>query len=630
MCGICGVVSKDTRPVDEQVLRTMADIMFHRGPDDEGYHLQDHIGFGFRRLSIVDLAHGHQPMCNEDGTVWIVFNGEIYNYKELFEDLVKRGHQFRTHCDTEVIVHLYEEWGIDCVDKLRGMFAIGIYDGRNHKTFLIRDYFGIKPLYYANTDKALIFSSDIKSILTTGFITPQVDLQAFSDFLSFQYVPEPRTMLSGISKLPPAHYLEIDGDLVKLREYWRAEFEPDESRSLAYFTEGIEAQLRASVDRHSKADVPRGAFLSSGIDSTVIASLLREQGQLKTFSIGFENTEARHDELPLAEQTAQALGTEHYSVRTSAAEYRDELARLVSFQEDPVADPSSIALYFVSKAASEHVKVMLSGEGADEIFGGYPIYHEPVSLRGLANRPAWQRTALRKFASVLPYGLKGKSFLERGTTDLERRFIGDAKIFSDEVKGQLLSDKVPLAALAPCFAVTDRFYARTQYLDDITRMQDIDIHTWLPGDILMKADKMTMANSIELRVPFLDRDVFEFAARIPTRFRIHEQQTKYALRESVKGIVPEQIRKRAKLGFPVPLRSWLRHELLEYVQELFATSAARSYFNMAYVESMLEQHCKHVRDFSRELWVVVIFMLWHHAFIESPVWSPVTAMTHTD
>lgn len=621
MCGICGVVGKHANPVEEHVLRAMTDMMIHRGPDDEGFHVQDHVGFGFRRLSIVDLAHGHQPMCNEDGSVWIVFNGEIYNYDVLYDELVQRGHQFRSHCDTEVIIHLYEELGIECLDRLRGMFAFAIYDARQKLTYLARDYFGIKPLYYTDTPEGLVFASEIKSLLASGYVEPRVDMQAFVDYLSFQYVPDPRTMFAGISKLPPAHYIEIRAGQASLHEYWRAEFEPDDSISLETFTEGIAAHLTASVNRHSRADVPRGAFLSSGVDSTVIASLLNRQERVKTFSIGFDNPEAHHDELPYAAQTADILGTEHYSTKISAEDYRSELERLVYYQEDPVADPSSIALYFVSRLASEQVTVMLSGEGADEIFGGYPIYHEPVSLRGFRSLSGWQKRALRSVAQVLPYGMKGRSFLERGSTDLERRFIGDAKIFSDSVKAELLSQKVPLRALAPCFAVTDFYYARTRHLDDITRMQDIDMHTWLPGDILMKADKMTMANSIELRVPFLDRDVFEFAARIPTRFRIHDETTKYALREAVKKLVPDEVRRRPKLGFPVPLRGWLRNELLEYVQDLFATSSARSYFNMAYVEHLLAQHKAHARDHSRELWVVIIFMLWHDVFVEETLAS---------
>lgn len=615
MCGICGLVGKHGTAVDEGILQAMTQAIIHRGPDDEGHFIHGAAGLGFRRLSIVDLAHGHQPLSNEDGTVWIVFNGEIYNYKPLREYLLSAGHKFRTETDTEVIVHLYEEEGIDCVKKLRGMFAIAIYDTRKRELYLARDYFGIKPLYYAHTGQGVVFGSEVKSILASGWINSEVSAQALWNFFTFQYVPDPDTMFQGVHKVPPGHYLVWNDEKLSVRPYWKVEFRPDDSKSLSYFAEGITERLRESVQAHLTGDVPRGAFLSSGIDSTAIVSLMREQESVQTFSIGFEGAPEELNELTLARETARYLGTDHHNVWIDAKRYQDELPRLVYYQEDPVADASAMALYFVSEVASSFVKVVLSGEGADELFAGYPIYHEPLSLRMFDYLPLWLRRALGRVARVLPYGMKGKSFLHRGSLPLERRFIGNAQIFTEDAKAELLRLS-GLGEVTSAFSVTDPYYQQSRHLDDVTRMQYVDVHTWLPGDILMKADKMTMANSLELRVPFLDKEVFEFASTVPLKYRLAGGTTKYALRQAMKGIVPEFVYNRPKLGFPVPIRHWIRKEMLDFVWDVVRSSKTDAFINRSYVENLIQEHVHGGRDHWREIWTVLNFMLWHQIFVE--------------
>lgn len=616
MCGICGIVEKSGQSVDETTLRLMTDAMIHRGPDDDGYHVDQSVGLGFRRLSIVDVAHGHQPIANEDGSVWVVMNGEIYNYQELLRGLSTAGHQFRSQSDTEVVVHLYETYGIDCLTRLRGMFALAIYDAREETVYLARDYFGIKPLFYANRADRFLFSSDLKSLLASGDVDRRIELQSLWNYLTFQYVPDPFTMFSGITKVPAGHYVQVNRAKTSLHRYWQAEFQPDETKPLSWFVEGVRAKLRESVKCHLTGEVPRGAFLSSGVDSSAIAALMMQEEPVRTFSVGYEDAGGFTDELALAAETARQLGTDHHSVIVSAKQYLDHVPQVIFNQEDPLADPSAIALHFVAELASAHVTVVLSGEGADEVFGGYPIYHEPLSLRPFAYAPTRVREAMGRLATRLPHGLKGRSFLERGSVPLERRFIGNAKIFSDELKHTLLQSAYPFHAMQSSFTVTDPIYDGHRDLDDVTRMQDIDIHTWLAGDILAKADKMTMAHSLELRVPFLDRDLFEFAATIPTKYRVCGGQTKFALRQAVADLLPESVTNRPKLGFPVPLRQWLRGPMLDFVMTTFHAAAAHDYFDVSVLDDMVRQHVSQRRDRSREIWVILTFLLWHQIFME--------------
>lgn len=619
MCGICGVMEKEGIPVDKDMLCRMAHVMSHRGPDDEGYYVDGSVGLGFRRLSIIDVKHGHQPMANEDHSIWVIFNGEIYNHKELRDRLIEKGHQFRTNTDTEVIVHLYEEKGISCLDVLRGMFAFAIWDQRKQELYIVRDHFGIKPLYYTQQNGTLLFASELKGLLSTGKIDTTLNIQSIWNYFTFQYVPDPNTVFANISKVPPAHYLHVKQGKLTLRKYWEPIFSPDYTKPLAYYVEGLEHTLRESVRLHMNADVPQGAFLSSGVDSSAIVALMHElTGSVETFSVGFEGAYAEMGELALARSTSRLFETHHSETEISAGMFQNSLFDIIEMLEEPIADPSVLGLFFVSKLASSRVKVVLSGEGADELFAGYPIYHEPRSLKIFSVMPTWIREGLGRAAAILPEGVKGRGFLQRGATPIERRFLGNAYIFSEDAKGELLMgyrDK-----LQNSFSMTDAIYQNTKHLDDITRMQMVDLHTWLPGDILMKADKMTMAHSIELRVPFLDREVFDFAAKIPHEYRIVGKSTKHVLRQAVSRILPKEIYDRPKLGFPVPYRQWLRSDLRDFVWD--AISSVDGMINRSYLQNIMEEHCTGKRDWGRELWTAMTFIIWHKKHREKSYMLP--------
>jgi len=617
MCGICGIFAKTGEPVNKVCLQRMTQVMRHRGPDQEGYFLDTTIGLGFRRLSIIDLNTGDQPMANENNTIQVVFNGEIYNHRELRQKLMSKGHTFRTQSDTEVIVHLYEDKGISFLNDLRGMFALALWDANTHELYLARDPFGIKPLYYTENSGSVLFASELKSLMASGQVPKHLNRQAMWNYFTFQYIPDPHTILSNVHKVPPAHYLHIRHSSSTLHAYWEATFQPDESKPLSHFTEGIAHTLRDSVALHMNADVPYGALLSSGVDSSAIVALMRERAaQVKTFSVGFSGAPQHMNELAAARQTAAFLGTEHTDIEITSREFQDQLPRLLGYLEEPLADASAHALYYVSKLASDSVKVILSGEGADELFGGYPIYHEPTSLKMFSMFPPWLRTFLGSSAQHLPVGWKGRSFLQRGSVALERRFVGNAFIFNEEMKQQLFLSGHSSGELDTSFSVTDPIYNRTQHLDDITRMQIVDIQTWLPGDILMKADKMSMINSLELRVPFLDREVFDFAATIPTKFRVSGNTTKLAFRKSMANILPEPIRTRPKLGFPVPTRQWLRTDMKDAVWDVFQSPTTSEFFHRPFIERLMREHCDGTADNGRELWTIYTFLIWYNMFMQ--------------
>lgn len=615
MCGICGIAEREGRPVDETSLDRMMAAMVHRGPDDAGKAMCGSVGLGFRRLAILDLEQGHQPMANEDGTIWTLVNGEIYNYRELRRELLDRGHRLHSHCDAEVVAHLYEEGGMDFVHRLRGMFAVAVYDRRREDLYLVRDHFGIKPLYYAQADGRLLFASEVRSILASGTVRPAVDPQSLWHYLSFQYVPDPATMFRGISKLAPAHYLHWHDGAIRTVRYWRYEFRPDPSIPLPEVAQAVREGLRESVNRHTASDVPLGAYLSSGIDSSAVVALLRERGPLDTFSVGFSGDHGQVNELAQAEATARLLDTRHHPVWVSARRYQECWPRIVASQEDPIADPSAPALYFLAEAAKPHVTVVLSGEGADELFGGYPIYAEPHALRAFEHLSDPMRRALGDAARHLPAGMKGRGFLERGSLPLRRRYLGNAKMFSEEEKRVLMREAAPATGWESSHDLLAPLYDATEGMDDVTRMQTVDGHTWLPGDILMKADKMAMAHSVELRVPFLDREVFRIASAIPASYRISHGTTKYVLRQALKGILPPHLVNRPKLGFPVPIRHWLRHEMRDFAYDVIRSSSGE-FLDRGYLEQLLGKASRHVVNRDRKLWTVLTFLLWHREFIE--------------
>ncbi|MFD7520662.1 asparagine synthase (glutamine-hydrolyzing) [Paenibacillus chitinolyticus] len=623
MCGITGVMYFEDREPSVSMLQQMTDVIHHRGPNDSGFWTENRIGLGFRRLSIIDIAEGHQPLCNEDESVWIIFNGEIYNYKSLRSMLQDRGHVFRTNSDTEVIVHLYEEFGDECVKHLRGMFGFAIWDRRKKQLFAARDHFGIKPFYYQYNDRQLLFGSEIKSLVASGSVNPSIRTESLMNYLTFQYVPEPNTMFEGIQKLPPAHYIKasFDGEM-SIHRYWDPMFEPVD-RPFGEYVEQIRETLKDSVVHHMVSDVERGCFLSSGIDSTAIAAHMRQIEPIRTFSVGFEGP---NNETLIAAETAKALGTEHYSKIITREDFFNTLPKAVWHQDEPVADPSAIALYHVAQLAREHVTVTLSGEGADELFGGYRIYREPLSLAPLESLPLSVRRMLHRLVKMLPAGMKGRNYLLRGTTPLEERFLGNAKIFTEDMKAEVLRvDSEMFKRYQNPFQIAAQYYDKTKHQDPVTRMQYIDMNLWMPGDILMKADKMTMAHSLELRVPLLDKELFEVARRIPTKYRIAEGTTKHIFRKAMEGIVPDFILNRPKLGFPVPLRDWLKGPTGSTMVEQIKASGIEDYVKIDAIERMAKLHQNGQGDYARRLWTIYMFALWHATYMQETTKKAVAA-----
>lgn len=605
MCGLCGFTGE---LVDrETYLRQMTEKIIHRGPDSDGFYTDADIAMGFRRLSIIDLGAGDQPLYNEDKTLVLTFNGEIYNYKALRAELLEKGHIFVTESDSEVLLHGFEEWGEELLPRLRGMFGFAIWNTEKKELFLARDPFGIKPMHYTRlADGRLVYGSEIKSILTHPDVKKEFNPAALDGYLSFQYSVPDETFFRDIYCLPPAHCLWYRGGEVTLHRYFDPMFAPDEDMTLDETVEEIDRAFTDSVEAHRISDVEVGCFLSSGVDSSFVASYF---GGQKAFTVGFDNGQ-HYNESNYAAELAKEVGIEHYVHIISEEEYWASLPKVQYYLDQPLADPSCVALYFVSKLAAEHVKVVLSGEGADELFGGYRIYHEPYSLRGYQRLPRFLRKFLAACAARLP-DFKGKSFLMRGAQTLEERFIGNAKMFTEKEKARLLRD---IPATDPT-EKTRAFYAQTAGQDDVTRMQYLDINRWMVGDILLKADRMSMAHSLELRVPFLDREVFKVASRIPVRHRIAAGTTKYAMRLAAERHIPASAAEKPKLGFPVPIRVWLREEkYYNTVKAAFTSPTAAQFFNTSELLSMLDAHFAGKKDNSRKIWTVYMFLVWYDVY----------------
>lgn len=613
MCGINGIYSFKKLPIEIEALQRMASLMTHRGPDDDGIVVDRYAGMSFRRLSIIDKTGANQPLFNEDRSLMLVCNGEIYNYKTLRQELINKGHTFRSDGDVETIIHLYEEYGIDCVDHLRGMFAFILWDSKKEQFFAARDHFGIKPFYFWFNNDKLVCSSELKSVLNEGVGPFKLDEQSLLHYLSFQYVPEPATMVEGVNKLPAGYRLIARGSELTVEEYWKAEFEPTEERE-DQVRENIKSALTESVQLHRQSDEPVGSFLSSGIDSTAIAALLRKSGPLKTFSVGFED--AGINECDIARETAKILGTEHYEWSLSEDDFFESVETAVWHQDDPVADPSAIPLYLLSQMASKHVKVVLSGEGADEFFGGYRIYQEPLSLQYFQWLTPSMKQTVREKLKFLP-DFYGKNYLTRAMTPIEDRFIGNAKIFTDDVFDVVREDiRVRSNICETAFQRVKPYYEAAADYDDVTKMQIIDTNFWLPGNILAKADKMSMAHSLELRVPFVDRSVFDVARKISVQGKVDRKTTKRLFREAMKGIVPEHVLNRPKLGFPVPLRHWLRGERGKVCMLFILESGLNQYINETYVTKLFEEHQRGTSDHSRKIWCLYILAQWHVQYLE--------------
>ena len=612
MCGFVGFTNKIAD--DGTQLLGMMDKIVHRGPDSSGQYVDENIALGFRRLSIIDLEAGEQPMFNEDKSLVVIFNGEIYNHRELRRELLAAGHVFSTsHSDTEVLLHAYEQYGPDFVKELRGMFAFVIYDKKSGKLFGARDMFGIKPLYYTFQKESFIFGSEIKSFLLHPDFEKALNEDALSHYLSFQYSPTEETFFKGVYKLPPSHYFEYDGKEFTKTRYWRPEFEAVEG-SIDYYSDKINAAVRESVAAHKIADVEVGSFLSSGIDSSYIAEAAKVD---KTFTVGFESPDGnRYNEIDFAKKFADTIGVENISKIITPEEYWGSFADIQYTMDEPLADPAAIALYFVSKLASEHVKVVMSGEGADELFGGYRIYQEPITLTSYDALPFALRRFVSKAITLLHVPkVHGVNYLIRRGQTIEERFIGNANIFSKKEREKiLLRGKNSVAPQLLC----KKFYDEVADKDTVTKMQYLDINMWLMGDILLKADKTSMANSLELRVPFLDKKVMELAEQIPLYCRVNRKSTKLALRKAAEKTLPKVTAEKDKLGFPVPIRVWLKEDkYYEIVKERFLSDAAKNFFKTNKLVAMLDRHRSGKEDLSRKIWTVYTFLVWYNKYFEN-------------
>ena len=608
MCGICGFTGEI---IDrEQILKSMTDVIVHRGPNSEGFFSTAEISMGFRRLSIIDLAEGNQPIFNEDKTLVLTFNGEIYNYKELRTELLSAGHKFVTNTDSEVLIHGFEEWQEGLLNKLRGMFAFAIFNTVDGSLFLARDFFGIKPLHYTIVDGQLVYGSEIKSILQFPKVEKKFNRRALDKYLSFQYSVPPETFFENIFCLLPGHYAWFKDGQLEITRYFEATFEPNENLTLDEAVEKIESAFEESVIKHKESDVEVGCFLSSGVDSSYVSTYFAGQ---KAFTVGFDSDE-KYNEIGFAKGLAEKIGLEHYSKVISDEEFWSNIAHVQYIMDQPLADPSCIALYFVSKLASEHVKVVLSGEGADELFGGYNIYHEPLSLRRYQKIPRFFRRALAAIVEAIPANFIGKNFIIRGSKELPERFIGNAFMFSEKDKKQLLKDSS--LATAPQ-EVCEDFYRKSCHYDDVTRMQHLDINLWMVGDILLKADRMSMANSLELRVPFLDKELFKVARTLPNKLKVNNENTKFALRRAALKHLPQLTANKKKLGFPVPTRVWLRQEkYYNIVKEMFCSESAEEFFNVDVLLRYLDEHFQNKADNSRKIWTTYVFLVWYNVYFD--------------
>ncbi len=604
MCGIVGFA--DHLPNKKEIIEEMKEAIIHRGPDSDGTYLDDDIALGFRRLSIIDLSSGDQPIFNEDETKVVMFNGEIYNYQEIRKDLIEKGHTFRTHADTEVILHGFEEYGAEILQQLRGMFAFVIWDRVEKKMFLARDFFGIKPMYYAVMGGSLLFGSEIKAFLHHPKFEKKLNHDVLENYLTYQYSPGADTFFEGVKCLPPAHYMTYEDGKVTLKRYWEPQFEEAEDPlDLETWAAKIEEVMKDSVAAHKISDVEVGSFLSSGVDSSYIACMADVD---KTFTVGFK--QKKYNEISYAKELSDIIEVQNISKVITPEEYWDKLSMIQYYMDQPLADASAIALYFLGNETSKHVKVAMSGEGSDELFGGYNIYREPLENKAYDVIPFGIRRGVGAVASKLPKK-RGVNFLVRHSKRLQERYVGNAFIFDEKEKDKLLKERKPVDPLE----ITKPYWKRVKGKDTVTQMQYLDINVWMVHDILLKADKMSMANSLEVRVPFLDKEVFKVASRIPREYKVEGEVTKRAFRETAKHVLPEKVADKKKLGFPVPIRVWIREDqYYNRIREAFESEEAKQFFDSEYLVHLLEQHRAEKYDNSRKIWTVFMFLLWYQEY----------------
>lgn len=620
MCGIAGIFGLKGEPPVTGEVQAMCDALVARGPDDEGYFVRGPVALGMRRLSIVDLANGQQPIHNEDGTVQVVLNGEIYNFRELRQMLEGLGHRFYTASDTEVIVHLYEEYGDDCVDHLRGMFAFALWDEPRRRLLIARDRLGIKPLFYGEFDGKLVFASELKALLQLPWIPRDLDWAAVAHLFAFLTTPRDQSIVAGISKLEPGHRLVAEaGKPVRISRYWDVRFQSNEDMEEADFVEGLRERLAESVRLRMTCDVPFGAFLSGGLDSSaVVATMAQLGGQpVKTFSVGF--AEKEFSEIEHARTVAQAFGTEHHELvlKPDVVSVLDDLSWHL---DEPFGDASAIPTYIVSQLAAEHVKVVLSGDGGDEVFGGYDKYVVERKERRYRHIPAVIRSLMGTVGGRMKEGMKGRNFLRHIALDGADRYVNAFTLFDRDGMQSLFQAPAADHILAsnPWGGVIDELARNDGHW--LSALQELDLKNYLPLDILTKVDRMSMAHSLEARVPLLDHKLVEFAATIPPHLRLNGGSTKYIFKQAMRGILPDAIIDRSKQGFSVPLEGWFRGQLDGYVHDLLLsdTSRARQLFNPAYVEQILRLH-RAGRPLGLELWTMISFELWCRKFLDQPV-----------
>ncbi len=625
MCGIAGIYNLNRAPVSIGLLKSMTNSLIHRGPDDEGFYVSDGIGLGHRRLSIIDLASGQQPIANEDGTIRVVFNGEIYNYRTLRSELQGNGHQFRTQTDTEVIVHAYEEDGVDCVKRFNGIFAFGLWDASARRLFIARDRMGVKPLYYTRTAAGLFFASEIKALLTSPSVSRTLDLEATAQFFRLGFVPPPRTLLRDVRKLSPGCRLIVEGEQVLIEPYWDLDFsEQDDSLSFDDACHELRGLLEQVVTDQMVSDVPLGAFLSGGVDSSAVVAFMRRAATngVRTYSIGFDEKHAYHNETQYAEAVARQLGTQHETLIVHP-QVTDLMPTLLEKLDEPLTDTSFLVTYLVSQLAHENVKVALSGVGGDELFGGYRRYFAPTLHRMASWIPQeWRCTLGRKLSQGIHadrgtfWGNIGRYSKAWGRTihlPLDEQYLGLVSVLSAEQVTTLLK---PDGFVDDPGKMLVQFYNRPETADSLNRLLYVDAKTALPESLLLLTDKMGMATSLEVRVPFLDNRIIDFICRVPSHYRMQGFTLKRLLKAALKGVVPELVLSRAKRGFGTPMGSWLRSDLRPMVEDLLAEDRLRreGLFNNDFVKELLAAHYAGIEDYTEPIFSLLAFEVWRQRF----------------
>lgn len=600
MCGIVGFVSSEKKK--KEIIEKMADRIKHRGPDGVGYYTDKKIALGHRRLSIIDIKGGKQPMYNEDKKLVIIFNGEIYNYQELKKELSH--HTFKTNSDTEVLIHGYEEWGTKLLSKLRGMFAFAIWDKEKETLFCARDPFGIKPFYYYQKEDTFLFGSEIKSFLEHPKFEKKLNEKILPAYLAFSFTPTTETFFEGVNRLDAGHYLIYKNGKLKIERYFRLNFK-ETKNTYEQSVEKIASVMENSVEHHKISDVEVGSFLSSGIDSSYLVSLARPN---KTYTVGYDIP--KYNEIEYAKDLTKRLKIKNKSKKITKEEYLKAIPDIMYYMDEPASDPATVALYFVSKLASKNVKVVLSGEGADELFGGYNYYRQFVDMGFYNKIPFWIRHFIANICKLFPE-VKGVNFLIRRGERLEDSYIGVNRVFGKKEKKKVLNIPETLTEEE----ITKPVYEEFKNESEIVKMQAIDINFWLMKDILQKADRMTMANSIEGRVPFIDKEVYQVASSLPFAYKVSKENTKLALRDAAKKVIPNESYKKKKLGFPVPIRDWMREDdFYDEIKKMFTSDAANKFFNQKYILKLLEEHKNEKKDNYRKVWNIYCFLKWYEVF----------------